>query len=74
MCGKRLFNDDDKSVVYKKSQKCCYPGCTITNYNDLEKDHITPWSKGGRTIVDNLQLLCKTHNAAKGVDEDGIKG
>ena len=72
--GKRLFNDDDKSVVYKKSQKCCYPGCTITNYNDLEKDHITPWSKGGRTIVDNLQLLCKTHNAAKGVDEDCIKG
>lgn len=71
--GRRFFTDDDKSTVYAKSQKCSYPGCTVTNYNELQKDHIIPWSKGGRTIVDNLQLLCKTHNASKGADADGIK-
>lgn len=72
--GKRLFNEEDKSTIYKRSQKCSFPGCEVTNYNELEKDHITAWSKGGRTTVDNLQLLCKSHNASKGADDDGIKG
>jgi len=72
--GQRLFTDDDKSSKYKVSQKCVELNCTKTNYNELEKDHVTPWSKGGRTILSNLQLLCKTHNASKGADEDGVKG
>jgi 5-methylcytosine-specific restriction endonuclease McrA len=34
--------------------------------NELEADHVTPWSKGGRTISANCQMLCKTHNRMKG--------
>lgn len=71
--GKRLFSDDDKSTLYKRSQKCAEANCQITNYKELEVDHVEPWSKGGRTIIDNAKLLCKSHNASKG-DEDGIKG
>ncbi len=71
--GKRLFNDEDKSSLYRRSQKCAGANCTVTNYKELEVDHITPWSKGGRTILDNARLLCKSHNASKG-DDDGIKG
>lgn len=71
--GKRLFSDDDKSALYRRSQKCAEPNCKITNYKELEVDHIEPWSKGGRTILDNARLLCKSHNASKG-DEDGVKG
>lgn len=71
--GKRLFTDDDKSSLYKRSQKCAEANCKVTNYKELEVDHITPWSKGGRTILDNARLLCKSHNASKG-DDDGIKG
>lgn len=33
---------------------------------EMQADHITPWSKGGRTAADNCQMLCKTHNHAKG--------
>ena len=71
--GKRRFTDDDKSTLYKRSQKCAEPNCKVTNYKELESNHKVPWSKGGRTIIDNGNLLCKPHNASRG-DEDGIKG
>ena len=34
--------------------------------NEMQADHITPWSKGGKTAQDNCQMLCATHNRAKG--------
>jgi 5-methylcytosine-specific restriction endonuclease McrA len=34
-------------------------------FEDMEGDHIIPWSKGGHTTDDNLQMLCKKCNAAK---------
>ena len=71
--GKRLFSEDDKSTLYKRSQKCAEANCNISNYKELEVDHIEPWSKGGATILDNARLLCKFHNTSKG-DEDGVKG
>ncbi len=33
---------------------------------DMDADHVTAWSKGGATNTANCQLLCKTHNRAKG--------
>lgn len=32
---------------------------------DLTIDHILPISRGGRTTINNLQLLCKRHNEEK---------
>ena len=72
--GKRFFSDDDKSAKYKTNQLCSHPTCGESNYNNLEKDHIVAWSRGGKTNIDNLQLLCKPHNAGKGADDDGFKG
>lgn len=32
----------------------------------MEADHVTAWSKGGKSTLENCQMLCKPHNAAKG--------
>ena len=33
---------------------------------EMDADHVTAWSKGGSTDISNCQMLCKTHNRAKG--------
>ncbi|WP_375650493.1 HNH endonuclease [Bartonella sp. OT172YNZD] len=33
---------------------------------DMDADHVTSWSKGGATDKANCEMLCKTHNRAKG--------
>lgn len=64
--SKRFFSKEDKDNLYKKFHSCQEVGCTEDRYNMLEVDHIKPWSEGGRTILDNAQLLCKHHNTSKG--------
>jgi 5-methylcytosine-specific restriction endonuclease McrA len=32
----------------------------------MDADHVTAWSNGGATSISNCQMLCKTHNRAKG--------
>lgn len=65
---KRNFDKKDKSSLYKLKQKCNIPGCDISDYDKLAVDHITAWSKGGKTVLKNAQLLCKNHNSSKGKD------
>lgn len=38
----------------------------IWKLEDMDADHVTAWSKGGSTDASNCQMLCKTHNRAKG--------
>lgn len=38
----------------------------IWNLSEMDADHVAAWSKGGTTTPDNCQMLCKTHNRAKG--------
>ncbi len=38
----------------------------IWTYSDMDADHVAAWSKGGATSAANCQMLCKTHNRAKG--------
>ena len=33
---------------------------------DMDADHVDAWSKGGATDIKNCEMLCKTHNRAKG--------
>lgn len=33
---------------------------------EMDADHVTAWSRGGATDISNCQMLCKTHNRAKG--------
>ena len=38
----------------------------IWKLNEMDADHVAAWSKGGATDISNCQMLCKTHNRAKG--------
>ena len=38
----------------------------IWKYDEMDADHIDAWSMGGATDPGNCQMLCKTHNRAKG--------
>lgn len=78
----RVFDDATKKIVYatqtakaeKKGESNC-PLCAlghdankskIWKLNDMDADHVSAWSKGGATNIKNCQMLCKTHNRAKG--------
>lgn len=75
----RMFDDGTKKTVYarqtaeaKKHGTSNCPLCalghktTIYPLKDMDADHVTAWSKGGATSIDNCQMLCKSHNRAKG--------
>ena len=38
----------------------------IYSLSEMDADHVSAWSKGGATTEENCQMLCRTHNRAKG--------
>lgn len=38
----------------------------VWKLDEMEADHVAAWSKGGATSAENCQMLCRTHNRAKG--------
>ena len=78
----RIFEESTKKAVYaqqtdaaKKCDKSNCPLCAlgtdnnakrIWKYSEMDADHVTAWSNGGSTDISNCQMLCKTHNRAKG--------
>ncbi|MGI5055973.1 HNH endonuclease family protein [Treponema socranskii] len=78
----RIFDEPTKKSVYakqtadaeKKGISNC-PLCALENsgnktkiwkLDEMDADHVSAWSKGGATDSANCQMLCKTHNRAKG--------
>ena len=53
-------------VLMRDSAKCRLCGAAPADGARLHVDHIKPWSKGGETIIENLQILCETCNVGKG--------
>lgn len=61
----RAFDKRDKMAAYSKQNGIC-PICgQHFEFNEMEGDHIKPWSKGGHTTPDNCQMLCKDCNSRK---------
>lgn len=78
----RVFDEATKKSVYakqkteaeKKGISNC-PLCAVGNNSnktkiwtlaEMDADHVSAWSKGGATDINNCEMLCKTHNRAKG--------
>lgn len=78
----RVFDEATKKSVYAKqtseAEEKGISNCSlcaighdsnktkIWNLKDMDADHVTAWSKGGATDIKNCEMLCKTHNRAKG--------
>ena len=78
----RVFDEATKSSVYaaqtEKAEASGVSNCPlcaighdanktrIWKLNEMDADHVAAWSKGGATDIRNCQMLCKTHNQAKG--------
>lgn len=61
----RTFDDKTKIKVYTKQKGIC-PICKKHfEIGEMEADHITPWREGGKTIIENCQMLCKDCNRRK---------
>ena len=66
----RAFTEKMKREAYERQQGIC-PRCGEGKHyelNEMEADHITPWSQGGPTTADNCQMLCRRHNREKGAE------
>ena len=62
----RAFPEDIKLAVWEKQNHKC-PICGKEfDFEFMEGDHITPWRDGGRTVVENCQMLCRECNRRKG--------
>jgi hypothetical protein len=78
----RVFDEKTKRVAYNKQTqgakakgKSNCPLCAvgdnanrnrIYNLSEMDADHVSAWTKGGDSSANNCQMLCKTHNQAKG--------
>lgn len=78
----RVFDEATKRMVYAKQTKAAEtaghsncPLCALGDNNnknriwklsEMDADHVTAWSKGGATDINNCEMLCATHNRAKG--------
>lgn len=51
--------------TYPKDQKSAIYGINTYEFSQMQADHIVPWSKGGKTVLSNCQMLCKWHNEHK---------
>ncbi|MBQ9726839.1 MAG: DUF262 domain-containing protein [Kiritimatiellae bacterium] len=62
----RTFTDSQKEAAYEKQGgKCAVCGKPFP-LAEMQGDHIVPWSKGGKTVPENLQMLCARCNHEKG--------
>ena len=64
----RAFDRRDKWAAYERQgHKCAICGKPFP-FEAMHGDHIIPWSKGGRTIPENCQMLCTQCNLKKSAD------
>ena len=62
----RAFDNRMKREAYERQNGIC-PHChKHFEFEQMEGDHITPWSQGGKTEASNCQMLCKDCNRRKG--------
>ncbi len=78
----RVFDDKVKKVAYARQKQAAEqngksncPLCAagdnanksrIYKLDEMDADHVSAWSRGGNSSAENCEMLCATHNKAKG--------
>jgi hypothetical protein len=58
----RVFTDNQRREAYERQNGIC-PKCKKHyEFEEMDGDHILPWSKGGKTVSENCQMLCIRDN------------
>jgi 5-methylcytosine-specific restriction endonuclease McrA len=52
-------------VLMRDGAYCRLCGATPHDGAKLDVDHVVPWTKGGETVIENLQILCNVCNIGK---------
>lgn len=69
--GLRVFDENTAMEVYEEQHhRCANPNCPNGHehefaFDEMEADHIIPWAKGGKTVKENCQMLCRHCNRTK---------
>lgn len=61
----RAFTESQKRSAYENQNGICKNCGKHFDIKEMEADHITPWHAGGKTSIDNCQMLCKDCNRRK---------
>jgi hypothetical protein len=61
----RAFSPNQKREVYERQGGICSKCGKHFEIEEMEADHIKPFKEGGKTNIDNCQLLCKHDNRVK---------
>jgi len=68
----RSFTDTNKRTMYERQAGICVLCSERFVIDQMEADHITPWSQGGRTDLTNGRMLCRDCN--RGCTEFCVNG
>ncbi len=63
--SRRLASARQRTAAFHGHATCAHPGGCEVPVSFCQADHVTSFSRGGRTVVANLQPLCGPHNRAK---------
>jgi len=61
----RQFTMSERRTKYEEQQGRCAKCGKYFEFDQMDADHIVPWSKGGKTSLDNCQILCVNCNRVK---------
>jgi len=61
----RTFTDKQKTEMYEVQNGICNSCENHFELSEMEADHIIPFSQGGKTLINNCQMLCKKCNRIK---------
>lgn len=63
----RAFSKEQRRILWNSTEAPrCSEGNHLLTWDDFTVDHVDPWSKGGRTDLNNADLMCRRHNSGKG--------